>query len=306
MADLRPVDSKVVREAAARLLPFVKGDFGPAGPPAPFQAITDDLLVVAEEAVASLCAAVLPKPLSLAAKQRLLTWLVADLRGATHILEIPQALVVGKRLERQALTVRDRVAEAAATAVEARDAARSSLTAGDALAQQLSEIDAAEKHALDAPKFEIYVGFHELDGLLPAADALAAAAPDTARVQAEAQPEPATIPPHVASLLGEEGCMELLKVFASSRLTSQESMLDIALPSLVCRLLRERVAAAEATMTIEAENDELRESASRKSMELAEVEDALHNMHIELKLANAKIESLHRVIRETVSVNEGQ
>ena len=72
VADLRPVDSKVVREAAARILPFVKGDFGPAGPPAPFQAITDDLLVVAEEACASLCAAVLPKPLSLAAQQRLL------------------------------------------------------------------------------------------------------------------------------------------------------------------------------------------------------------------------------------------
>ena len=72
MADLRPVDSKVIREAAARMLPYSKGDFKPAGPPAPFQAITDDLLVVAEEAVASLCAAVLSKPPSLAAQQRLL------------------------------------------------------------------------------------------------------------------------------------------------------------------------------------------------------------------------------------------
>ena len=59
-------------------------------------------------------------------------------------------------------------------------------------------------------------------------------------------------------------------------------------------------------MTIEAENDELREPVSQKITELAEVEDARHNMHVELKLANAKIESLHRVIRETASVNRGQ
>ena len=51
---------------------------------------------------------------------------------------------------------------------------------------------------------------------------------------------------------------------------------------------------------------ELRESSDRKIMECSELEDALYNKHAELKLANAKIESLHRVIRETASVNEGQ
>ena len=77
VADLRPINSKVIREAAARILPYIKGDFKPAGPPAPFQAITDELLVVAEEAVACVCAAVLPAPPSLAAQQRLLAWVVA-------------------------------------------------------------------------------------------------------------------------------------------------------------------------------------------------------------------------------------
>ena len=89
---MRPVDSKVIREAAARMLPYSKGDFKPAGPPAPFQAITDQadkLLVVAEEAVASVCAAVLPAPPSCAAQQRLLAWVVEDLREATLVLEKP-------------------------------------------------------------------------------------------------------------------------------------------------------------------------------------------------------------------------
>ena len=141
--------------------------------------------------------------------------------------------------------------------------------------------------------------------MLPAAAALAAA-PSIARVHAEAQPEPATIPTAVGRLLGEEGCLELLKIFAGSRLTEQESMVEIALPGLVRKLLIDRVFAAEATMAIEAENDKLKESSSSKIVECSELEDAVYSLHSELKLAKAKIESLHRVIRDMASVNRGQ
>ena len=144
--------------------------------------------------------------------------------------------------------------------------------------------------------------------VLPAAAALAAT-PDAARVLAEpeqpAEPE-LTIPPTVASLLGREGCLELWELVARHDITDQKCMLEIAMPTLVRKLLIDRVFAAEATMAIEAENDKLKESSSSKIVECSELEDALYSLHSELKLAKAKIESLHRVIRDMASVNRGQ
>ena len=137
--------AQVLRAIAERLVQFAQGDFRATGPPQVLQVLTDELTVIADEAVASVCAGVQPKPPSLAAKQRLLAWVVADARGATVALEKPLALTVGKRLERQAQKVRADLAAAASEAAAARDAARSAGLNDAALAEQLAVIDRAEE-----------------------------------------------------------------------------------------------------------------------------------------------------------------
>ena len=86
--------AQVLRAIAERLVQFAQGDFRATGPPQVLQVLTDEITVIADEAVASVCAGVQPKPPSLAAKQRLLAWVVADARGATVALEKPLALTV--------------------------------------------------------------------------------------------------------------------------------------------------------------------------------------------------------------------
>jgi hypothetical protein len=143
-----------------------KGDFPHRDGPALLEKLTDELLVVASDVVASVVAAE-HEPISGKDRYRLLAWVVADARGAGWWrpglgLSKDEAETVGKRLDRQAAKVRGQLAQAeedrASTRAEGLDEAD--------LAARLKEIDAAEQHAFEHARNEIYVGYHELDSLM--------------------------------------------------------------------------------------------------------------------------------------------
>ena len=166
------VDS--LTKLAERIRPFSTGDFAPSPPPALLEKLTDQLLVVASDAVSAVAAAATP-PLTGKATLRLLAWVVADARGAATPLEKALADTVGKRLEKQAQKVRETLAAASVHAARAREAAReaasqdSSLVA--ALPSELAAIDVAEQEAYASARNEVYVGFHELGSSSTAASA---------------------------------------------------------------------------------------------------------------------------------------
>ena len=178
--------SEALQRLATRLLAYPNGDFAPSQPPALLDKLTDHLLVVASDAVHAAAAAKVPLALSGRATLRLLAWVVADARGATQPLQKALAETVGKRLDKQAQRVRDAYAAASAHALESRTAARAAAAAdaslsSDDLRDQLAAIDAEERRALEHPLREVYVGFAELEELLPqrlASDAGVAASID--------------------------------------------------------------------------------------------------------------------------------
>ena len=70
---------RALESLARRFLPFPNGNFSPSPPPALRDKITDELLVVASDAVATVAAEVQPRP-SGKSLLRLLAWIVADRR----------------------------------------------------------------------------------------------------------------------------------------------------------------------------------------------------------------------------------
>lgn len=122
--------------------------FEPSPPPALIDAITDELLVVASDAVAAAATEAQTKP-SGKAKYRLLAWLVADARGAVRA------------------ATADAVELAESARAAARSAAASDVTLQATLQATLAGIDADQQAAVGRPRSEVYVGFHELDALLP-------------------------------------------------------------------------------------------------------------------------------------------
>ena len=160
----------VLHERARRILASTDDKLSPSPSPALFESITDELLVVASDAVAAAATEAQAKP-SGKAKYRLLAWLVADARGADTPLDKALAETVGKRLDRQAAAVRTATAHAVQLAESARAAARSAaasdVTLQATLQATLAGIDADEQAAVGRPRSEVYVGFHELDALLP-------------------------------------------------------------------------------------------------------------------------------------------
>ena len=168
-------------ERARRILASEEGNFTPSPPPALLDSITDELLVVASDTVEAVATQAPTKP-SGKAKLRLLAWLVADARGADTPLYKALAETVGKRLERQATAVRAATADAVQLAESARAAARSAAASDSALQATLEAtlagIDADEQAALGRPRSEVYVGFHELDALLPGTNGYQPLPPD--------------------------------------------------------------------------------------------------------------------------------
>ena len=236
-------------ESALRLLRHPNGDFTPTGGTPLLEVITDTLLVVAADAVA----AAATTSAGVNDRYRLLAWVVADARGATIAMEKALALNVGKKLDRQAQKVRVALDAIAATAMAARVAA-----AGDA--QLLAAIYQTEQTALEAARAEIYVGFHELQGLLapsgpptlalPTAssractlevDVAVASAIEDCEEYVVVKPDPSNcmggpvLPRHLADMLGEEGC-DVLKTRCDGVVMNLADMLRTAIPCLVSHL----------------------------------------------------------------------
>ena len=93
-----------LRRLAQRIRTFTEGSFPPSPPPALVDKFTDALLVTALDVVTAVAAE--EQQLSSNAAVRLLAWTLADARGAVVPLDKPLALTVGKRLHRQAQSVR--------------------------------------------------------------------------------------------------------------------------------------------------------------------------------------------------------
>jgi hypothetical protein len=184
-----------LEERASRILAFPEGSHTPSASPALLEVLTDDNIVVAVAAIEAV-AARQPVPPSANAQKKLLAAVVADARGAIKLLDKGAALTIGKRLHRQAERVRADLAAARSAAAADRSRVRATAAADPAaratIRADLAAIDAAEQCVLEAPQQEVYVGFTELDELLPlpgdAAEG-AAARIERARAAAEAAEE---------------------------------------------------------------------------------------------------------------------
>ena len=202
---------RVLETLARRFLPFPNGNFSPSPPPALLDKITDELLVVASDAVATV-AAEQPRPPSGKSLLRLLAWIVADARGASTVLDKLLAETVGKRLDRQAQKVRTTLARATKVAEFARSdlltVLADSALASDG-ADRRAETDAAEKQAYEHARDEVYIGFHELEALLPGYVA-PSRYPELVRIHEPAGPATLPpIPPDLAAALGPAACEEM-------------------------------------------------------------------------------------------------
>ena len=173
-----------LRRRVDQYFPPVEGVYPPPEDTVLLDKLTDELLVVASDTVAASAAAYRASIEGLQdvpvfsgkAQLRLLAWLVADARGADKTLDKVDAEKVGKRLERQAHRVRTELAAARESAIT--DRARIETDGGDQAA--LAAVNAAEQAAFDHAHNEIYVGFVELEALMPS--------------QASEEEEPAPVP----------------------------------------------------------------------------------------------------------------
>ena len=120
---------EALRRLARRIRSYPEGEFPPSPPPALLFQLTDELLVVASDVVLSVGAEG-SSALKHNAVLRLLAWTVADARGARKLLSMGDALTVGKRLDRQARSVRAQRLEIVEGAAHARATAREATEAG--------------------------------------------------------------------------------------------------------------------------------------------------------------------------------
>lgn len=254
--------SKKLQKLASRLLPFTEGSFEPSEPPSLLETLTDELVVVAVDAVNTVCAAQTLRP-SGKAQFRLLAWVVADARGALTPMDKALAETVGKRLDRQAQKVRSDLSLAVSAAQVDRDRAharaRVDASARASLQARLSEINETEHRAREKPSKEVYVGFHELESLLAAhtADqqraqppalppALAAALRVADAADEAGEPEIPPIPDALAASLGRAGVQALWEFMVTSQSTVRESRdWHELVPHLVKNALNRSVAAYE-------------------------------------------------------------
>ena len=110
--------TEALQKIARRVRTYTEGLYEPSMPPQLLDNITDELLVIASDAVTAVIAEEPALPGN--ARLRLLAWTVADARGATRPLEKPLALAVGKRLDRQAQSVQAVLLQAVECATQHR------------------------------------------------------------------------------------------------------------------------------------------------------------------------------------------
>ena len=272
---------RALEKLARRFLPFPNGNFSPSPPPALLDKITDELLVVASDAVATVAAEVQPRP-SGKSLLRLLAWVVADARGSSTVLDKLLAETVGKRLDRQAQKVRSTLARAALVAELARSDV-STILAGGALtashgADRRAEIDRVEKQAYEHARREVYIGFHELEALLPGY-AAPSRYPELVRIHEPVGPAALPpIPPDLAAALGAAACKEIrvrVQDEGGHRCldpADSDVWWSVYLPSFVNDLRRERDAAR--LQAIEADETVKITNAALERAEAAELEQS--------------------------------
>jgi hypothetical protein len=236
-----------LEERALRILAFPEGKHTPSTSAALLDVLTEENIVVAVAAVEAV-AARQPTAPSANALKKLLATVIADARGAIKVLDKTAALTVGKRLHRQAERVRAELDDARSAATAARSRVRATAAADPAaratVRADLAAIDAAEQRALEKPQQEVYVGFSELDELLPlpgdTADVPAATRIERARAETEAAEEaqldaweaerferavarlPA-MPPALTLALGPDGVQALWQCTGEKALFLEES-----------------------------------------------------------------------------------
>ena len=214
------------------------------------------MLIDGVDAVWAVAAAATPQ-LSGVARYRLLAWAVADARGATVPLDKPLALTVGKRIERQAIKTRSDLALAADAAQAARDRAREAAgraseggPAREGLPSELAAIDQAEQADLKELRDEVYIGFNELDSLLPSeSDGVPRVADETAGVRFpyllgmnERDNYVAAMPPDLVATLGPDGTQALWQYatrYGKTGPSEPDVWWSLELPAFVVSLMRD-------------------------------------------------------------------
>ena len=190
---------------------------------------------------------------------------------ATRALEKADAAVAGKRLDYQAQRVWQFLSAAAERAEELhalvtqQEAETPPLTPDEA-AEARAEIDAEEQNVIDFHRREVYIGFHELERLLPrdeppAEPQLCFPAVVSLYQRPAHRPLP-PLPPDLAAVLGTAACEELHTRFSDRDAWDYNDDPEAhvwwsqILPNFVDTLLAERDAAR-------AENDAARAERAR-------------------------------------------
>ena len=190
-------------------------------------ALTDELLVVASDALERAADAVLGDRPTGKLLERCLARLLAAALGSNVSLDDAKAGRPGKRLAQQARKVRDRGVAAASLAQQQREVARAAAAAdaslADGLPAQIAEIDAAEAAALAAPRQEVYNNFPEIAPQPPAAEELPPAAAPAA---VEPTPDESRWPRWLTRQVGRKGCAYLGSVEEKQRQVRQEYELE--------------------------------------------------------------------------------
>lgn len=307
---------------AERIRSFPDGDFLPSPPPVLLDKLTDQLLVVASDAVTTVASQASP-PLSGKAKLRLLAWVVADARRGGRPIEKALAETVGKRLEKQAQKVRETLASASAHAADAREAAHAAAaqdaTLAATLRATLADIDATEHMAYVSARDEVYVGFHEL-GSDPKPPKWSLAVPT---YMTDIPPlEESDIPPSLGDYLDKEGADFLRNL---GGLVPSDLQPD-GLPYVVGKLVNELMIAEryketyrrqaegdraeaqlqmhqrhEAEAAVEKTRVEAQTQLEEAQEENARLEQELLVMRGKLAWEKGSVSALHKVINETLA-----
>ena len=289
---------------ARRIRTFPEGSVTPSPPPTLLSTLTDELLVIASDAVKAVAAE--GQALSANAGLRLLAWTVADARGATVALDKGLALTVGRRLNSRALTVRKEL-EAAAENDREMDCSL--------------DYHAMERAAKKKARDEVYIGFWELESLLPPempTGAPPSSTPVTANTSAadylhvlgdleerlrsigcrvtEACYEQlvqgdSAIPPDLAERLGRDGVQRMRECVSQS---GEPHWVDewwtSGLPAFVNHLLIENACHKE-------RQDQLEDRLAEWHVGCAELSEENEELRVALRVAEGRERALHEALR---------
>ena len=315
-----------LRQRAERIQMVPEGEHTPSADRLGPQAITHELLMLADDTVKGVASALSGK-----AQLRLLAWLVADAMSAGTPLEKPLAETVGKRLNRQAQRIRGELVAVADRAEKERGAARDAAAlAGLAvdtkndrlqteLAGQLSAADRREVEQLDKLQREIYNGFSEL-GLeapqeppitpvpRPALSATPVTEPVGTMLSAteEAEMEEMArwracggpLPQDLSRCLGEEACRMLHDMNHGAPHRTGDATLEIGIPIMLSSVLKERARErAEHYNELQAMRRECEQEVERAEARAA---DAAHDERV----ADDECESLREELAREKARNE--